>query len=375
MSFKDLRVGIVGAGSRSVSLRTALQLLNIRIHAICDVNKESADAARIEFGASEVYTHYEQMLDAARLDAVIIGTPMYLHAQQSILALDRGIHVLSEVTPAVSIDECRALVAAVKRARRAKYMLAENCNFYRNNLMVTEMVRQGLFGQIYYAESEYLHEVKSLIEQTPWRRTWHAGINGITYGTHCLGPVLQWMPGDRITSVSCVGSGHHHLDVKGKPYENEDSCVMLARTRAGALIKVRTDLVSDRPYSLNYQLQGTDGCYESSRGGPNEGSRLRLRALSQAAAWIDVDAMLTADALAKHYMPELWRKAPPGIVEAGHCGGDFFVIQSFFHSIVENIPPLIGIHEAMDMTLPGLISQQSIVQRSSWLPVPDSRDW
>jgi hypothetical protein len=183
------------------------------------------------------------------------------------------------------------------------------------------------------------------------------------------------MPGDRITSVSCAGSGHHHVDVEGKPFENEDSCVMLARTRNGALIKVRTDLVSDRPYSLNYQLQGADGCYESSRGGPGERSRLRLRALSQQAEWIDVDAMLAIDELARQHMPESWRNAPPGVIEAGHNGGDFFTIQSFLNSILEDTDPPIGIHEAMDMTLPGLVSQQSIARQSAWLDVPDSREW
>ena len=34
-----------------------------------------------------------------------------------------------------------------------------------------------------------------------------------------------------------------------------------------------------------------------------------------------------------------------------------------------------GIDVAMDMTLPGLMSQQSIAQGSSWAAVPDSRNW
>jgi hypothetical protein len=38
-------------------------------------------------------------------------------------------------------------------------------------------------------------------------------------------------------------------------------------------------------------------------------------------------------------------------------------------------PNTLGIHEAMDMTLPGLISQQSIAEGGKWLEVPDSRDW
>jgi len=56
-----------------------------------------------------------------------------------------------------------------------------------------------------------------------WRRKWQTGINGVTYGTHSLGPILQWMPGDRVVSVCCAGSGHHYRDPRGAEYEMEDS--------------------------------------------------------------------------------------------------------------------------------------------------------
>ena len=40
-------------------------------------------------------------------------------------------------------------------------MMAENCNYDRSNVLVAELVRQGLFGEVYYAEGEYLHELKA----------------------------------------------------------------------------------------------------------------------------------------------------------------------------------------------------------------------
>jgi hypothetical protein len=42
---------------------------------------------------------------------------------------------------------------------------------------------------------------------------------------------------------------------------------------------------------------------------------------------------------------------------------------------VDGTPCPIGIHEAMDMTLPGLISQKSILEGGAWMAVPDSRQW
>ena len=56
-------------------------------------------------------------------------------------------------------------------------------------------------------------------------------------------------------------------------------------------------------------------------------------------------------------------------------GGDYFEIMDFMDTITERKKCPIGIHEAMDMTLPGLVSQQSIQEGGSWLSVPDSRTW
>ena len=157
-------------------------------------------------------------------------------------------------------------------------MMAENYTYMQPNVIVRELVRRGLFGKAYFAEGEYLHELKELNEITVWRRKWQTGVNGITYGTHSLGPILQWMPGDRVTAVCCAGSGRHYRDPRGVAYGNEAACVMLCRMASGALVKIRVDMLSNRPHAMaNYQLQGTDGCYESARA-PGEKDRIWLRA-------------------------------------------------------------------------------------------------
>ncbi|MCK4602455.1 MAG: hypothetical protein KAU28_08305, partial [Phycisphaerae bacterium] len=238
------------------------------------------------------------------------------------------------------------------------------------NVLVRELARRGMFGEIYYAEGEYLHELKGLNEITPWRRKWQTGIDGVTYGTHSLGPILQWMAGDRVVRVCCEGSGHHYKDPRGDEYEQQDSCVMLCKTARGGLIKIRLDMLSNRPHStVNYQLQGTDGAYESSRGGPGEKGKIWLRALSEKIQWMDLDD------IPDEYMPDMWRNPPEEALKAGHGGGDYFEIFDFVNAIRGEATCPIGIHEAMDMTLSGLVSQQSVAQGGAWLEVPDSRKW
>ncbi len=241
--------------------------------------------------------------------------------------------------------------------------------------MVRELARAGLFGEVFYAEGEYLHELKELNETTRWRRKWQTGIDGVTYGTHSLGPILQWMPGDRVARVCCAGAGHHYTDPRGD-YYHEESPVMLCKTERGALIKIRVDMVSDRPHAMtNYQLQGTDGVYESGRGGPADRGKIWLRELSEEIRWFDMGSFMEVSPLARQHMPEGWLNPPAEALRAGHGGGDYFEVADFVRAVRGEAPCPIGIHEAMDMTLPGLISQQSIRRDARWLNVPDSRRW
>jgi len=374
-ALEQINVGIVGAAGRGRSFSAGFEANGARIRAVCDVREDKLEEAKALLGAEEAYADYDAMIATSDLDAVVIGTPMLLHVPQAIPALEKGLHVLSEVPAAVSVQECRDLVQACADSQ-AVYMMAENYTYQKLNVLVRALALEGLFGTVYYAEGEYLHELKRLNETTPWRRKWQTGINGITYGTHSLGPILQCMPGDRVASVCCAGSGHHYRDPRGDEYENEDSCVMLCKTAAGALIKVRVDMLSDRPHCMtSYQLQGTDGAYESSRNGPGDTPKLWLRTLSERPKWFDVDTLLNLDAFREQHLPDMWRNPPQEALRAGHGGGDYFEIRDFVRAIRGEAPCPIGIHQAMDMTLPGLVSQQSIQQDGAWLPVPDSRDW
>ena len=370
MSIDVLKVGVVGACGRGASFKVACdESPGVHIQAVCDTDPTGLHEAAERLGAAEEYADYETMLEKAELDAVILGTPMPLHVPQAVAALERGLHVLSEVPAGVSIDECRELVL-VCRSSRAVYMMAENYIYMKPNVIVAELVRRGLFGTTYYADAEYLHEVKELNETTPWRRKWQTGVNGVTYPTHSLGPVLQWMPGDRVASVACVGSGRHHSDPRGDLYENESSTVMLCRMAKGGLVKVRLDMLSDRPHAMtNYQLQGIDGCYESARSRDGK-DRIWLRSRCEDPnEWLDL-----AD-LEEEFLPARWREASAAAKAAGHGGGDYFEIMDFVEAARGLRRPVVDIDAAMDMTLPGLASQQSIAEGGRWIDVPDSRTW
>ena len=145
---------------------------------------------------------------------------------------------------------------------------------------------------------------------------------------------------------------------------------MLCRMQSGGLVKIRVDMLSDRPHAMgNYQLQGTDGCYESARAS-TQCDRIWLRArCSDAGRWLDLET------LEDEFLPDFWKEADQVARGAGHGGGDYFEILDFVEAALGKHPPTVGIHQAMDMTLPGLVSQRSIGEGGQWLEVPDSRAW
>jgi hypothetical protein len=145
---------------------------------------------------------------------------------------------------------------------------------------------------------------------------------------------------------------------------------MLCRLSGNGLVKIRVDMLSNRPHAMtNYSLQGIDGCYESARSEKEKGKIWLRSKTNKSDEWMDL-----AD-LEDEFLPDEWRHASETATKAGHGGGDYFEIMDFVDSILGTRPCAVGIHQAMDMTLPGLVSQESISQGGVWLPVPDSRLW
>lgn len=383
----ELRIGVAGAGGRGGSFRNALHSLGATIHAVCDLDPERARASAKLLGAPRCFTDYSAMLREGGVTAVVIGTPMQLHVRQSVEALRHGIHVLCEVTAGVSIDECRELVDAVESSD-AVYMLAENLNFDRSCVQLNGVVDSGRLGDVYYAEGEYLHDIKFLAERTPWRRHWQMGIRGLTYCSHALGPIMRWFHGDRIVRVCCEDAGSHYTDKKGAPFAG-DAAIMLAKTAQGRLLKIRADITSSRPYGMNFQLQGTRGAVEISNSTGRWGQgRIQLDSSDEVPTsagggeerhWQDLGSWMQTEE-ARELLPLPWRSGSAEHSEAtktGHNGSDYYVTASFLslcRGEVGTFEP-IDVHTAMDMTLPGLCSQLSAAQDGAWVDVPDSRDW
>lgn len=368
-----INVALVGAGGRSESFLNVFQNHpRARLYALCDSSPDVLAESMRTYGIENGCEDYQELLDNPDIHAVIVSTPMHLHAEHSIRALEKKKHVLSEVTPAVSLEQCRELVSAVRRANTV-FMLGENMVYTRLCLLIKQLIHKGLLGDVYYAHAEYLHNIKDLMIRTPWRRKWHVGIDGITYGTHSLGPVLQWFANERIDRLTCQGSGRHHTDSSGRPLA-QDTSLMMCKTDQDHLISIRVDLMSPHPFEHNFFLQGSEGCCCLSYGTEGlETGRISFKHKDHE-IWQPID-----DEFISKYYPDFYHDplmaCYSALKSSSHWGCDYIMLMHFLDIISGFSDCLLDIDTAMDQTLPGLISQESIAQNGRWLCVPDSRTW
>ncbi|CAN5693453.1 Gfo/Idh/MocA family oxidoreductase [soil metagenome] len=368
----NIRVGIVGKrGASAVQGLRAVE--GVEVEAFCEIDPSALASQLKEHGVEKGFLRFEEMLD--HVDAVAIGSPMQLHVPQAILALEAGKHVLSEVTAAVSLEECWRLLDAV-RASGKTYMLAENYCYFEENVLIREMVRKGLFGDIYFAEGEYIHDVRFLhhnADGSPtWRYYWQVGTPGNTYITHELGPPMQWMraqdPDDRIETVACLGTGVH----TDPEHPHDDTCLTLVKLKSGKLLKMRIDMMSNTPGMSYYSLQGVLGTYESGRGG-GVGSRI-WTGPNKSVAWGDSHREWRPVADYLEHLPADYKVHAEAAGQAGHGGGDYHTARIFAQSIRDGSPPDIDVYDALAWTATGLCSQISIASGGVPIRVPDFRD-
>lgn len=392
---KPLRAAVVG-GHRGRGYRRAFLALpeQVTLSAICDRNEAVLEEWRREFPELPLFTRYEDLLAADVCDAVFLATPIQLHVSQALSALEAGKHVLVEVVAATTVDKCWQMVEAVERSGKT-YMMAENYCYTRPNMLVRHLVEEGVFGRRTYAEGAYIHDTRNLLFTPEGELTWRGQIardfNGNTYPTHSLGPVAQWLgtagpdPADRFVELVCYVTpetgrwryaaerfGQDHPAAQPGFFRMGDTAAVLLRTAGGAVAYIRRDAASARPHNMtHYALQGERASYLSPRHGgedplvwiegrsPGEQfGRERWQSL-----WDYSDA----------YEHPRWRERGAVAREAGHGGGDYFIVEDFVRAVHSGEPPAIDVYDAVTWSSVFPLSIDSVARGGQPVAVPDFR--
>jgi predicted dehydrogenase len=144
-----VRLGIIGAGSRGQELmRVLLRVPGVQFTGLCDIYEPRfAQGRKITGEGTPVYRDYRQLLDAREVDAVVVATPLSLHAEHVTASLDSGRHVYGEKSMALTVAGCNAIVSAVKRSGR-HYQIGLQYQYAPEYQEALRIIRSGKLGRV-----------------------------------------------------------------------------------------------------------------------------------------------------------------------------------------------------------------------------------
>jgi predicted dehydrogenase len=346
---------------------------------VCDTNPgaevtalHDIDTERLEGAASELqvraFESLEEMLAGDEVDCVVIASPLPVHAEQAVLALKAGKHVLSEVTACSTLEQARSLVEAAEESS-AVYMMAENYRYLDEVELVRRLYLDGRFGKVYFGEGEYLHDCRELWHNEDGSLTWR-GRGGLgVYCTHSLGPLLYILE-DRVTTVSAVAVPSVLDEEMHKPAMH----LLHLTTGGGRTLRVRVDHTSPRPHQMAYySLQGERGSYEAWRG-LGDGSKVWLEDEHGPSRFHEPAQWHALSEQEERYLPDRLG-APVESRLGGHGTSEYWLLPEFMAAVGGEGGSPIDVHRALDYTLPGICAIASAEAGGAPVAVPDSREW
>lgn len=357
---KRIRLGLWGLGRGLCFFRTA-EMLNMDVVAGCDYNVHMQEDFLRHCPGAFATGDIEEFLKQD-IDAVVVATFCPAHADDVIKCLKAGKHVLSEVTAFHTLAEGVRLVDEVEKSGLV-YNLAENYPFTAANMWLANRWREGLFGELMYAEYEYVHEIRSLsytyIDGKPVQpghtpHNWRSWLSFHYYCTHSLGPMMV-ITGTRPVRVESLPSkvglaGYLKTPINGLSLNGP--CPSLITMSNGAVVRNLMGAMSND--SHQQRLWGTLGAAEMG----HDGMRLRLGASGGSPI---------------NKVTPVWEGLGELAAKTGHGGGDFWTLYYFAREILTGEKGPFDIYGAADVTIPGILALRSSLEGGKPYDVPDFR--
>ncbi|MEZ5363391.1 MAG: Gfo/Idh/MocA family oxidoreductase [Bryobacterales bacterium] len=123
----QVRAAIVGVGGRgSADLKSIVGAPNVKLVAVCDIDPAARDRGATigKDHKPELLEDWRKLVERKDLDAVIIATPVDLHAEMASAALDAGTDVYLEKPMGVDEQDVKTVMDAAGRARDAASRLS-----------------------------------------------------------------------------------------------------------------------------------------------------------------------------------------------------------------------------------------------------------
>ena len=408
---QTVRLGFVGVGMKGSShVGHLLRMEGVELRAVCDIvdlqcRETQEQAKRLGLRPPTIYSRgerdFERMCAEEELDLVYTATPWEVHVPVCLAAMKNGKHAATEIPAAYTLEECWQLVETSEKTGRHLCMM-ENVNYMPDELVIYNMVRRGVFGELIHGEGGYLHDTRNLkfasVGDGLWLGNHHATRNGNLYPCHGIGPLAWYMNinrGDRFDFLVSMSSKARGLDLyaeahlpldhpkRKRKYLNGDVNTCLIRTANGLTITLTHDTDSPRPYSRINLAQGTKGLVS---GWPQMAVSLEIpgnphppwepgdkyRAEHQSALWIhgkEVHAKLPgiAQDFGLILQGAVWDYRPDHDLRHGDFLEDYRLVEA----LRAGIAPDFDVYDAAAWSSIAVLSEQSVADRSRPVDFPD----
>ncbi len=388
-----VRVAAVGVGGRGYGILAGLlvHMDNLTVTAVCDLYEDRVRAA--ENAVAQTYgeaarpfgtTDYREIMTRDDVDAVIIMSAWESHIPIAICAMEHGKAVGMEVGGAYSVEQCWDMVRTWER-HPVPFMFLENCCYGEAEMMVMNMVKKGLFGEVIHCEGGYRHDLRDEViygrENRHYRLRNYLIRNCENYPTHELGPIAQILDinrGNRFLSLVSVASRAAGLNAFAASHENADPALATARFAQGDVvttiircargetITLTLDTCLPRAYSRGFLVQGTKGMYmednrsvflESDHGGTDH--------WDWSPEWNNQVKYL------EKYSHPTWVEYHKNGIRGGHGGMDGLVYDEFIECVRTGRPCPIDVYDAAAWMVVTPLSEQSIAMGGAPVSFPD----
>lgn len=397
-----VRFGLIGVGQRGGFLCKSLtSIAGAQIKAICDPDEKvlqkavgyvtaAGQAAPATYSAGD--QAYLKLLERNDIDAVIIATPWEWHVRMAVDAMRAGKHAFVEVPAATDLDGCWELVKTAEATRR-HCMMMENVCYGREELMLLNMVRAGLFGELLHGEAAYIHDLRWQIKEIErstgsWRTLWHTRMNGNLYPTHGLGPIAQYFGinrGDRFLYLNSQSTNARSFAAYSRrefpqdhgrnklKYINGDLNTSLIKCASGRTIMLQHDTATPRPYTRHNFVLGTNGAYG---GFPDrialeylDGKKLMDKSGKHEAFHEWDQDMAKWQARFDH---PLWKQLEKEAqANGGHGGMDFIMLWRMVYCLRNGLPMDQDVYDAASWSAAFPLSCASVAARGNAQDFPD----
>ena len=138
-------VALIGLGTIADAHLAAIDAQRrLRLTGLCDSDGDTL-RRRTEAASVPGFLDYRDLLQSAP-DVVVVALPHHLHCGVAVAALHAGCHVLVEKPLAVSVEQCRTMLQAARRARRT-LAVSDTAAYHPGALRTGALVRGGTLGR------------------------------------------------------------------------------------------------------------------------------------------------------------------------------------------------------------------------------------